>query len=243
MHPWGGPFLRLLFMIMSKPFLTTHNLSKSYGSHAVLFDIALSITKGSVTAIMGKSGSGKTTLLNLIGGLDRPSEGKIIIDGVTITDMNERQLNQFRAEKIGFVFQFFNLFNELTVWENIVFPTAIMKKGINEKQVSRVAHILEIDKLMDRTPPQLSGGEQQRVAIARAVSSNPGLLLMDEPTGNLDESNAQKIVNLIKDLNTETGMTIVLATHDYDVAHAADTIIGIRDGKCFDITKTKPSPR
>lgn len=212
--------------------IEAEGLTKRYraGDVIAVDNVSFSVVEGSITAVTGKSGCGKTTLLNLIGGLDSPTAGKILICGTDISSMSESKLSDFRAQNIGFVFQFFNLIPELTAEENIYFTLAIRKNKIDFEYGKSIAEVLEITELMKRLPSQLSGGQQQRVAIARAVMHTPKILLMDEPTGNLDEENAVKINTLIKRLRDELGITILYVTHDNDMAASADRIIRLSDG-------------
>ncbi len=214
--------------------IETSGLKKNYGKTnvPVLKGIDIRIPESSITAIVGKSGSGKTTLLNLLGGLDRPTSGIVRVFGKEITGMKENELSRFRSENIGFVFQFFNLLPELNGWENIVFPSAIVRRMIDEKYIKRIIDVMEINQILEKLPDKMSGGEQQRIAIARALAGMPRLLLMDEPTGNLDEDTANKIIRLITDLKNETNITIVLVTHDMDISKSADLVIRLKDGMC-----------
>ena len=189
------------------------------------------MTAGSVTAVMGKSGCGKTTLLNLIGGLDVPDSGRVTIDGTDISAMPENELSRFRADNIGFVFQFFNLIPELTAEENVIFPLMIRGVKPDAEYLKNISEVLELGELSSRLPSQLSGGQQQRVAIARAILHKPKLLLMDEPTGNLDEENSAKIGKLIGRLRGDLGITVFYVTHDGDMAKIADRVIGMSDGR------------
>ena len=179
--------------------ISLKNVSKSYnGNFNVLKSINICIEANSITSIIGKSGCGKTTLLNIIGGLDLPTNGQVIVNGVNITDLPEHSLNKFRSKNIGFVFQFFNLIPELTVKENILFPAAIQKRKIEKDWIDYLIKITGLDKHLTKIPAQLSGGEQQRVAIIRALVGHPIIVLMDEPTGNLDEENTHIVCGLIK---------------------------------------------
>ena len=214
--------------------IETSGLKKNYGKTnvPVLKGIDIRIPESSITAIVGKSGSGKTTLLNLLGGLDRPTSGIVRVFGKEITGMKENELSRFRSENIGFVFQFFNLLPELNGWENIVFPSAIVRRMIDEKYIKRIIDVMEINQILEKLPDKMSGGEQRRIAISRALAGMPRLLLMDEPTGNLDEDTANKIIRLITDLKNETNITIVLVTHDMDISKSADLVIRLKDGMC-----------
>lgn len=195
--------------------------------------INLKIDRGEFVAIMGPSGSGKSTLLYLIGCLDKPTKGRVIIDGEDVTQMNEKQLTEIRRDKIGFIFQQYYLIPTLTALENVELPMVF--KGIPKMERKKKAeYLLTLVGLKDkenRKPNELSGGEQQRVAIARALANNPSILLCDEPTGNLDSKSGRQIMDLIKDLNEETGVTVVLVTHDSSLKVYADRIINIKDGQ------------
>ena len=195
--------------------------------------VSFSCKRGEMVAVVGPSGSGKTTLLNLIGTLDKPTNGQVFIEGTDVTKLNEKKLTLLRRQKIGFVFQFFNLIPVLTAFENVELPMLIagVKKDIREK---RAQHLLELVGLADRMhhkPDELSGGEQQRVAIARALANKPSLLLADEPTGDLDTETGLKVVNLMKDLTKKENATAIIVTHDLDIAGIADRILKMRDGK------------
>lgn len=212
--------------------IVTENLTKRYteGNITALKSISLNIAGNTVTAVVGKSGCGKTTLLNLLGGLDYATEGRVYIQSTDITKMTEGKLSVFRAKNIGFVFQFFNLIPEFTAMENILFPMMIAKRKVQTNYVNQLFELLEIGAFSDRLPTQLSGGQQQRVAIARALLHKPSILLMDEPTGNLDEENTNKICDLIRSLKQELGRTVLYVTHDKDMTRAADRIIRLSDG-------------
>ncbi len=194
--------------------------------------ITLTIKKGEFVAIMGSSGSGKTTLLNLIGALDRPTDGKILIEGIDISELDDDELAKLRNQKIGFIFQFFNLISRMTALDNVALPMAFA--GISRDQRRRRAEeLLKMVNLGDRVnhkPTELSGGQQQRVAIARALGNNPSLILCDEVTGNLDSKTGKEIMDLLRTLNDEQGQTFIIVTHDPMVADCVDRIISIQDG-------------
>jgi putative ABC transport system ATP-binding protein len=197
----------------------------------VLKDITFSIHKGRFAVVSGASGSGKTTLLNIIGGIDRPTTGKIFVNGQDLTSQNEDQLSDYRCNSVGFVFQAYNLVSTLTVAENIAFPMEWAGK-LPEEIEKRIAELLETVGVASRAnhfPAQLSGGEQQRVAFARALANDPELILADEPTGNLDEKNAQKIVQVLQ-LLKEKGKTVVVATHDVQIKQLADQVLCLEEG-------------
>ena len=214
--------------------LVARQLTKEYrsGSHqlAVLRDVSFSVPDGAFVAIVGPSGSGKTTLLGLLAGLDTPSRGSVLIDGVNITTLSEDERAQLRGEKVGFVFQSFQLIPTLTALENVQVPLEL--KGETDAP-ARAAELLDRVGLGDRLehyPTQLSGGEQQRVAIARAFANRPRILFADEPTGNLDGATGARIVELLEALNRSSGTTIVLVTHDLGLAERADRIVRLADG-------------
>jgi putative ABC transport system ATP-binding protein len=194
--------------------------------------VNLKIERGDFIAIMGPSGSGKTTLINIIGGLDRPTNGKIILDGNDLNEMNETALTQLRCRKIGFVFQSYNLIPILTALENVELPTVAAKLS-GEEGRSRALNILSqvgLDDRLNHRPLELSGGEQQRVAVARALVNSPSIVLADEPTGNLDSETGLQLINLIRKLNRESGVTFIICTHDQMVAQHANRIVRIKDG-------------
>jgi len=212
------------------------NLSKRYeGKRTVhaLRDVSFRVEKGEMIATMGPSGSGKSTLLNIIGGLDRPSEGSVIIDGRDTTGLNDDDLTRLRREKIGFIFQFFNLLPTLTAQENVALPLYLTGAGGKEAR-ARALEMLERAGLGDRTehlPDELSGGEQQRVAMARALILSPPLILADEPTGNLDSKNGQEVLALFKRLQSRFGTTVIMVTHDAKAAACCDRILNMQDGQ------------
>nr|WP_312578595.1 ABC transporter ATP-binding protein [Sedimentibacter sp.] len=211
------------------------NITKTYDMGSVkvqvLKGISLHIAEGEFLSIMGPSGSGKSTLMNMIGCLDVPTTGEYYLDGKEISTYNEKQLSKIRNEKIGFIFQKFNLLSKLTAYENVELP--LIYRGMNNKErKERSIEALKKVGLSDRmnhNPTELSGGQQQRVAIARALAGNPPVLLADEPTGNLDSKSGYDVMNLIKELNKE-GKTIILITHDNEVAEAAEKMVTIKDG-------------
>jgi putative ABC transport system ATP-binding protein len=201
----------------------------------VLKDISFSIHKARFVVVSGASGSGKTTLLNIIGGIDRPTTGKIFVNGQDLTSQNEDQLSDYRCNSVGFVFQAYNLVSTLTVAENIAFPMEWTAKPPEEIE-KRISELLETVGLLNRAnhfPAQLSGGEQQRVAFARALANDPQLILADEPTGNLDDKNAEKIVQVLQ-LLKEKGKTIIVATHDTQIKQLADRVLCLEEGLLAD---------
>jgi putative ABC transport system ATP-binding protein len=222
---------------MLEHMVETLNLKKTYRKKKILVDalrgVNLVVPKGEVVSIMGTSGSGKTTLLNIIGGVDRPTVGEVKVDGVDIARLDESQLAVFRLEKIGFIFQFYNLFPMLSAFENIEFPLILAKKSKIERE-ARVWSLLEAVGMKDRAdhrPDELSGGEQQRIGIARALANNPALVLADEPTGDLDSENATAFMKLVRQLNKTYTQTFLIVTHDPIVSKECDKIYMIRDGE------------
>lgn len=215
--------------------LVCEKICKIYGSgnHQVtaLDGIDLKISKGEFAAIVGSSGSGKSTLLHILGSVDKPTSGKVIIDGTDLSKLNPTQAAIFRRRKVGLVYQFYNLIPTLTVRKNILMPLALDKKKPNNEYFEKVVNSLGIADKLDVLPNQLSGGQQQRVAIARSLIYRPALLLADEPTGNLDQKNSKEIVDLLKLSNRNLEQTILLITHDEKAALEADRIITIEDGK------------
>lgn len=216
--------------------LELDNVIKIYKTGDVVFEalrgVSLVVGNGQWIAIQGPSGSGKSTLLNLIGCLDRPTSGRVLLEGIDLSELNENKIAEIRGEKIGFIFQMFNLIPSLTVMENILIPTYFTKKlkGTSAKhRAEEIMSRLGISHLRDRFPSRLSGGETQRVAIARALINKPSLILADEPTGNLDTATGLEIVNLFKEIHEE-GETIILVTHDDELARKAEKIYILRDG-------------
>ena len=220
---------------MAKPVVETADLKKTYilGKVPVnaLRGVNLKVEKGDFVAILGPSGSGKSTLLNMIGALDKPTEGKVFIDGVDVSTLNDNQLADLRRN-IGFVFQFFNLIPRLNAIGNVELPMAISDLGKNErrKHAEELLETVGLKERMKHKPAELSGGERQRVAIARALANNPGFLLMDEPTGNIDSKTAKEIIGLVKRLNEDESVTIIMITHDQQLASQATRIVKMLDG-------------
>ena len=191
---------------------------------------SLQIERGKFTAIVGRSGSGKSTLLHLIGGLDRPDSGKVWIDGTDIYSRKDDKLAQFRRKKIGFIFQDFNLIPSLNVWENIVLPLGLDNRKVKPREVEDILKKIGLQDKKDAMPSALSGGQKQRTAIARALVTRPAIILADEPTGNLDSKNSQEIIQLLKASNKKYNQTLIVITHDENIALQADRIIAIEDG-------------
>lgn len=217
--------------------LSTHNLTKTYGTgdnvvHA-LTDVSLDIEEGKFVSIIGSSGSGKSTLLNLLGGLDRPTSGDVMLDGKAIFEMDDEALTIFRRRKIGFVFQNYNLVPILNLYENIVLPIELDGTKIDTAYVDKIMDVLGLSEKKFSMPNQLSGGRQQRVAIARALAAKPSIILADEPTGNLDSKTSMDVIALLKLTGKEFAQTIVMITHNEEIATMADQMIRIEDGRIF----------
>lgn len=215
--------------------LRIEHLSKVYGKGETavkaLDDVSFSINKGEFVAIIGPSGSGKSTLLHLLGGVDRPTSGKVFVDNTDIYELNETQLAIFRRRQIGLIYQFYNLIPILTVEENITLPLLLDGHQVDKKQFDEIVSILNIQNRLLHLPNQLSGGQQQRVSIGRALISNPAIMLADEPTGNLDSKNSEEIIDLLKRFNKTYQQTLIVITHDERIALQADRVIAIEDGK------------
>ncbi|MFL2617732.1 MAG: ABC transporter ATP-binding protein [Flavobacteriaceae bacterium] len=213
-------------------------INKSYGNQKILDKISLNIKKGEFISIVGPSGAGKTTLLNIIGTIedfDKSEKSKFLINSQDITKLSDKNLSKFRNDNIGFVFQFHQLLPELTVEENILLPTMIKgdEKDSSDKYFIELISILGIDSILNKYPNSISGGERQRAAVARAMINKPGILLADEPTGNLDSKNEEEIISLFKKVNKDLGVTIVLVTHNHNFSKLADKCFSLRDGKWF----------
>ena len=215
--------------------LEVKNICKTYGNGETavkaLKDVSFSVPKGEYVAIVGESGSGKSTLLNMIGALDTPTSGKVLIDGKDIFSMNDKKLTVFRRRNIGFIFQAFNLVPELTVEQNIIFPVLLDHQKPDKKYLEELLAVLNLKERRNHLPSQLSGGQQQRVAIARALAAAPAIILADEPTGNLDSKTSQDVLSLLKVTSQKFAQTIVMITHNEEIAQMADRIIRIEDGR------------
>lgn len=215
--------------------LQTEHLKKYYGTGdtqvRALDGVDFSVENGEFVSIVGTSGSGKSTLLHMLGGLDRPTSGKVFVDGQDIFSLKDDALTIFRRRKIGFVFQSYNLVPVLNVYENIVLPIELDGNPIDKPYVVEILSVLGLDAMQHRLPNQLSGGQQQRVAIARALATKPAIILADEPTGNLDSRTSQDVLSLMKVTGAKFGQTIVMITHNEEIAQLSDRIIRIEDGK------------
>ncbi|GAA0123086.1 MAG: ABC transporter ATP-binding protein [Clostridium argentinense] len=215
--------------------LKVENLSKIYGDGnnkvEALKNVSFSINRGEFTAIVGASGSGKSTLLHMLGGLDRPTSGKVYLDGEDIYKLNEEKLAIFRRRNIGFVFQFFNLIPVLDVEENISLPALLDKEKIDETYLDGLLWMLGLNERKNHLPSELSGGQQQRVSIGRALVNKPSIILADEPTGNLDSKNSKEVIELLKLSSKKYNQTLIVITHDMGIAEQADRVITIADGE------------
>ncbi|GIM32470.1 ABC transporter ATP-binding protein [Paraclostridium bifermentans] len=215
--------------------LKTRGLKKYYGNGENLVkaidDNNIEIIEGEFVAIVGKSGSGKSTLLHMIGGLDRPTDGKVFIDGKDIFSLKDESLAIFRRRKIGFIFQYYNLIPSLNIWENIVLPIGLDNKTVDEEFINDIINALGLSDKKESLPNTLSGGQQQRVAIARALATRPSIILADEPTGNLDSKTSDEVMSLLKSMIKKYNQTLVMITHDETIAQMADRVIYIEDGK------------
>lgn len=215
--------------------LKVEHISKTYDTEGVpvqaLDDISFSVEKGEFVAVIGASGSGKSTLLHILGGVDRPTEGKVFVNGEDVYEQDEEALAIFRRRQVGLIYQFYNLIPVLTVEENISLPVKLDGKRINRERMAELLKVLGLVKRRKHLPSQLSGGQQQRVSIGRALINAPAIVLADEPTGNLDTKNAQDIMELLKRSNRAYKQTIILITHDREIAMQADRLLEIQDGK------------
>ncbi|WP_027432048.1 ABC transporter ATP-binding protein [Lachnospira multipara] len=215
--------------------LKIENLTKIYGKGEnevrALDNVSFSIEKGEFVAIIGPSGSGKSTLLHILGGVDRPTSGKVYMDGQDVYEQNEEQLAIFRRRYVGLIYQFYNLIPVLNVVENMTLPVLMDGRKVDNARLSELINILGLDKRLKNLPNQLSGGQQQRVSIGRALMNTPAVVLADEPTGNLDSKNSQEIIQLLKESNKKFNQTLIVITHDENVALQADRVISVEDGK------------
>lgn len=220
---------------MTMNILEVKNLSKIYGKDetkvVALDNVSFSVKQGEFVAIIGPSGSGKSTLLHILGGVDVPTKGSVIINGTDISTLDETNLAIFRRRQIGLIYQFYNLIPILTVEENLTLPLLLDGRKPNQKIIDSLVKTLGLENRLKHLPSQLSGGQQQRVSIGRALMNNPALMLADEPTGNLDSENTKEIISLLKKFNKENNQTLIVITHDERIALAADRVIAIEDGR------------
>ena len=215
--------------------LEVTNLCKTYGKGdtmvKALDNVSFSVEKGEFVAIIGPSGSGKSTLLHILGAVDVPTKGSVVINQTDISNLDETALAIFRRRQIGLIYQFYNLIPILTVQENLTLPLLLDGRKPDEKQISTLVKRLGLENSLDHLPDQLSGGQQQRVSIGRALVNNPALMLADEPTGNLDSENSKEIISLLRQFNKDFNQTVIIITHDEKIANSADRVITIEDGK------------
>ena len=225
--------------VMNMNILEVQNLCKTYGKGEAqvraLDHVSFSVGKGEFIAIVGESGSGKSTLLNVVGALDNPTSGKVLIDGKDIFSMAEEKLTVFRRQNIGFIFQSFNLIPELNVEQNITFPLLLDYQKPDQKYVEELLEILGLKERRKHLPSQLSGGQQQRVAIGRALAARPAIIMADEPTGNLDSKNSQEVITLLKSMSAKYRQTILMITHNENHADATDRVLRMTDGRLKDL--------
>lgn len=223
--------------------LEVNNICKTYGSGEAavqaLKNVSFSVPKGEYVAIVGESGSGKSTLLNMIGALDAPTSGRVIIGGRDIFSMDDRKLTIFRRRNIGFIFQAFNLIPELTVEQNIVFPVLLDYQKPDKRYLEELLAVLNLKERRNHLPSQLSGGQQQRVAIGRALITRPSLILADEPTGNLDTQNSSEVIALLKEASKKYEQTIIMITHNRSIAQTADRVLQVSDGVLTDLGRAQ----
>ena len=223
--------------------LEVNHICKTYGSGETavkaLEHVSFSVPKGEYTAVVGESGSGKSTLLNIIGALDTPSSGKVVIDGKDVFSIDDRKLTIFRRRNIGFIFQAFNLIPELTVEQNIIFPMLLDYRKPDRQYLEELLAVLNLNGRRNHLPSQLSGGQQQRVAIGRALITRPSLILADEPTGNLDSRNSSEVITLLKEASKKYEQTILMITHNRSIAQAADRVLQVSDGVLTDLGRCR----
>ncbi len=228
---------------MNMDLLEVQSISKTYGSGETavraLRNVSFSVPKGEFVTVVGESGSGKSTLLNMLGALDTPTSGKVLIDGNDTFSMKERELTIFRRRNIGFIFQAFNLIPELTVEQNMVFPLLLDYQKPNRKYLEELLEVLNLKERRRHLPNQLSGGQQQRVAIGRALITRPALILADEPTGNLDTQNSSEVIALLKEASRKYEQTIIMITHNRSIAQTADRVLQVSDGVLTDFGRCR----
>ena len=222
---------------MAKEIVVFKNVSRVYGSgeglQKAVDDVSFTINEGELVVILGQSGAGKSTVLNMLGGLDRQTSGEITVKDIKLQYMDDKDLAAFRARNIGFIFQFYNLLPSLTAYENVALTKSILKEALDPMEMLKA---VGLEKQADKFPSQMSGGEQQRVSIARALAKNPPILLGDEPTGALDSETGVTVLELLYKLNKEKGNTVIIVTHNADIARCADKVIRMKNGKIKDIT-------
>ena len=223
--------------------LQVEHLTKTYGTGdtavRALDDVSLTVAAGEFVAIIGSSGSGKSTLLHLIGGVDRPTSGTVRVNGEDVFDRSDEELAVFRRREVGLVYQFYNLVPVLDVVENMCLPVLMDGRPVNQARLENMLHVLGIERREHHLPSQLSGGQQQRVAIGRALMNAPAVVLADEPTGNLDSKNSAEIMHLLRKSNRELGQTLIVITHDEDIALSADRVIALEDGRVASDTRAR----
>jgi ABC-type lipoprotein export system ATPase subunit len=217
----------------SQNVISTTDLNKSFGTLKVVRDVNFNIKKGEFVSIVGKSGSGKTTLLSLLSGLERPSSGRVTLNGREITESSENELALIRREMVGFIFQSFHLIPTLSAWENVALPLFPVKMTTEQRRerAMELLRQMEMENRSDHLPATLSGGEKQRVAIARALVNSPKVVFADEPTGNLDSATSEAIMDILKHLHVDNGLSLVMVTHDLDLAGSSDRIVRMQDGE------------
>jgi len=222
---------------MSKEIITFKNVSKTFGSgegtQKAVDNVSFTVNEGEFVVILGQSGAGKSTVLNMLGGLDKQTEGEITVNGENLFNMNDSQLASFRAKTIGFIFQFYNLLPSLTAYENVALSKDIIKNALDPMEMLKK---VGLENHADKFPSQMSGGEQQRVSIARALAKNPPIILGDEPTGALDSETGVAVLELLSSLNKENGNTVIIVTHNADIARCADKVIRMKNGRIKEIT-------
>jgi len=215
--------------------VAAQDITRRYGEGDTAVDalrgVSLEVQQGKLTAVMGPSGSGKSTLMHILAGLDRPTSGSVVLDDVDITDLDDGDLTKLRRDKLGFIFQFFNLIPVLTAEENIVLPLSIAGKSVDEEWLHRLVETVGLTDRLTHRPAELSGGQQQRVAVARALVSRPAVVFADEPTGNLDSKSSDEVLCMLRQSVDELGQTVVMVTHDPEAASHADRLIVLRDGE------------
>jgi putative ABC transport system ATP-binding protein len=225
-------------MNSSEPIIAANDLRRRYGEGEAAVDaldgVTIQFERGRFNAIMGPSGSGKSTLMHILAGLDRPTAGNVVLDGTDLQSLDDDDLTQLRRDKLGFIFQFFNLLPVLTAEENIVLPLSIAGREPDEDWLRRLIDTVELGDRLDHRPSELSGGQQQRVAVARALVSRPAVVFADEPTGNLDSKSGEEVLSLLRRSVDEFGQTVVMVTHDDEAASYADRLIVLQDGKVAD---------